>query len=72
MPELPELIDSIVCQVCGELLKPKEHSSENLAYSKDKTRTFYICNKCRKKLIQMHEQAKVFMEKDVFWASVRT
>lgn len=59
------------CKVCDVLLKPKEYSSENLAYSKDKTRSYYICNKCRKKLLEIHEQAKMYMSKDVFWASVR-
>lgn len=69
---MPELQENPACQVCGELLKAKERfSSENLAYSKDKSRSYYICNKCRKKLLQMHEQAKVFIERDIFWASVR-
>jgi len=60
------------CQVCNIELKKKEYSSENIAYSKDKLRSWFICNKCRKKLLQMHEQAKLFMDKDVFFASVRT
>jgi methionyl-tRNA synthetase len=69
---MPELMENPACQVCGELLKPKERgNSENLAYSKDKTRSYYICNKCRKKLLQMHEQAKFFMDRDIFFASVR-
>jgi methionyl-tRNA synthetase len=59
------------CQVCGIELKPKEYGSENIALSKDKTRSWFICNKCRKKLIQMHDQANLFISKDVFWASVR-
>jgi hypothetical protein len=59
------------CKVCDLPLKPKEYSSENLAFSKDKTRSYYICNKCRKKMLQMHEQANLFIAKDVFWASVR-
>ena len=59
------------CKVCELPLKPKEYSSENLAHSKDKTRIHYICNKCRKKLLQMHEQANMFIAKDVFWGSVR-
>ena len=69
MPESPEL--QCFCRVCQLPLKAKEYSSENLAYSKDKTRSYYICNKCRKKLLDIHEKVKVFIEKDVFWASVR-
>lgn len=70
---MPELSDCYSCRICGENLKPKElGNSENIAYSKDKTRSYYICNKCRKKLLQMHEQAKLFMDRDVFFASVRT
>jgi hypothetical protein len=59
------------CRICDTILKIKELGSENLAYSKDKQRSYYICNKCRKKLLQMHEQANIFISKDVFWASVR-
>lgn len=59
------------CRVCSVTLKEKEKSSENLAYSQDKYRSYYICNKCRKKLLTIHEQAKLFLSKDVFFASVR-
>jgi len=65
-------MEQINCKVCDLPLKPKEYSSENLAYSKDKSRTHYICNKCRKKLLEIHEQANMYIGKDVFWASVRT
>lgn len=68
---MPELRENTVCQVCGELLRPKEYRSENIAYSKDKERSYYICNKCRKKLLDIYEKVKVFMERDVFFASVR-
>jgi len=59
------------CRVCDSMLKESEYKSENLAYSQDKYRSYYICNKCRKKLLTIHEQAKLFLNKDVFFASVR-
>lgn len=64
-------IAKIYCRVCDTKLKPKEYSSENLAYSKDKQRSYYICNKCRKKLLKLHDDVTVFIEHDVFFASVR-
>jgi hypothetical protein len=63
--------ENTICRVCGLPLKPKEFSSENIAYSKDKLRSYFICNKCRKSLLQLQEKANVFISKDVFWASVR-
>jgi hypothetical protein len=62
------------CKLCGCDLAIEmevidgDYRPRNMVYSKDKSKHYYLCDRCKRIFIRTRNQVTKFIQADIFWS----